>query len=92
LIKLKQVTTELGKTTLTFEVDFPDSSVRTVEIDYEEIKERLVKVKNLLGTVSREHFKNVVKTLIDELRQGKQPFPEQIDFAKYIDIDLEAEQ
>jgi len=89
LIKLKQITTEFGKTTLVFEVDFPDGVVRTVEIDYEEIKTRLAQVKKLLGKISKEDFKNVVKTLIDELRQGKEPFAEKIDFSKFVGVDLE---
>jgi hypothetical protein len=41
MIKLKQVLTVLGKGVLVFEADFPDGTVKNVQIDLSELEERL---------------------------------------------------
>ena len=92
MIKLKQVKTVYGRATLVFEADFPDGTVKTVEIDHEEIRERLKTVRRLLGRpVTKADLKYVIKTLFKELREGKEEIPETFDYAEFIEVDLEAE-
>lgn len=92
MIKLKQVKTELNKVILVFEADFPDGTIKTVEIDGAEIEERLKHVRNLLGRLlTLQDLKDVIKTIFKELREGKKPLTEKFDYSQFIDVDLEAE-
>ena len=92
MIKLKQIKTKYGRATLVFEADFPDGTVRTVEIDDEEIRERLKTVRKILGRpATKTDLKCVIKTLFKELREGKEEIPETFDYAEFIEVDLEAE-
>ncbi|RLG06189.1 MAG: hypothetical protein DRN65_05735 [Thaumarchaeota archaeon] len=92
MIKLKQIKTKYGRATLVFEADFPDGTVRTVEIDDEEIRERLKTVRKILGRpATKTDLKYVIKTLFKELREGKEEMPETFDYAEFIEVDLEAE-
>lgn len=89
MIKLKQVKTELNKAILVFDVDF-QGLTKTVEIDETEILERLKKVRQLLGrSLTVEDLKNVVITIMDELRKGKKPLSEKFDYSQFIGVDFE---
>lgn len=90
MIKLKQVKTKLGGATLIFEADFPDGTVRVVEMDEEEIKERLKTVRRLLGRpVTKRDLKDVIKAVFKEIREKKEVPPETFDYTEFIDVDLE---
>jgi hypothetical protein len=90
MIKLKQVLTVYGETTLTFECDgFPDG-VRTVRIPLTDIIERLKTVKQILGrNVTLEDARDVIVTIINQLRQERTPITERFDFTPYIGVDIE---
>ena len=92
MIKLKQVKTTYGRATLVFEADFPDGTVRIVEVEDEEIRERLKTVRRILRRpVTKADLKYVIKTLFRELREKREALPETFDYAEFIDVDLEAE-
>jgi len=90
MIKLKQVTTVLGRGFMIFEVDFPDGAVRNVQIDLAEIEERLKQVRELLGRdLTVNDLKDVVKNVINQIRQGQTPFPQKFDYSSLIGVDFE---
>jgi hypothetical protein len=90
MIKLKQVETRHGETTLVFDVSFPDETIQEVEIPLEEIVSKLKTVKQILGQpVTIQDAKNVIITLVNQLRQGKKPITERFDFSSWIGVDLE---
>ena len=90
MIKLTAVSTVNGEVTLTFQVDFPDSTIRTVQIPLVEIVEKLKTVKQILGTsVTLQDARNVIITIVNKLREGQTPLTERFDFTPYIGVDLE---
>jgi len=90
MIKLSAVSTMNGEVTLTFQVDFPDSTIRTVQIPLAEIVERLKIVKQILGTnITLQDARNVIITIVNQMRQQKSPLTERFDFTAYIGVDLE---
>ncbi|MEM2163901.1 MAG: hypothetical protein QXO15_11625 [Nitrososphaerota archaeon] len=94
MIKIKQVKTKAGETLLLIEADFPDGSIKTVEVDYGEVEERLKKIKELLGREPTEQdFKDALKAIINEMRTAKRPLEKKIPLEQLINVDLEgAEQ
>jgi len=90
MIKLTQVKTSLGSAVLVFSVDFPDATVRTVEVDASDVVDRLKKVKSLLGrSLTVDDLKAVIKQVIAELRQGQKPLMEKWSYADFVGVDLE---
>jgi pectate lyase len=90
MIKLTAVSTVNGEATLTFQVDFPDSTIRTVQIPLAEIVEKLKTVKQILGTnITLQDARNVIITIVNQMRQQKSPITERFDFTPYIGVDLE---
>ncbi|MEM2177025.1 MAG: hypothetical protein QXN34_06835 [Archaeoglobaceae archaeon] len=94
MIKIKQVKTKAGETLLLIEADFPDGSIKTVEVDYSEVEERLRKIKELLEREPTEQdFKDALKAIVNEMRTAKKPLEKKFPFEQYINVDLEgAEQ
>jgi hypothetical protein len=90
MIKLKQVMTVYGETTLIFDCDgFPEGT-RTVQIPLMEIVERLKTVKQILGTnITLQDARSVIVTIVNQLRQQKSPLTERFDFTAYIGVNLE---
>ena len=90
MIKLKLVEMRNGETTLIFEADgFPEGT-REVEIPLSEIVEKLKTVKQILGrSVTVQDARNVIVTLVNQLRKQKAPITERFDFTPYIGVDLE---
>ena len=92
MIKLKQIISKHGETTLIFDVDFPDGSARETEIPLSEVVERLRELKNLTGrNPTKRDARDIIKVMIDEMRRKREPFPQRFDFTKWINMDLEAE-
>jgi len=91
MIKLKEIVMVHGETTLVFDVDFPDGSIREVIIDYEEIMERLRKIRELKGSVDSSDLKAVIKKIINDLRRGKEALYKRFSIQRILDVDLEAE-
>jgi hypothetical protein len=90
MIKLTAVSTVNAEVTLTFQADFPDSTIRTVQIPLAEIVEKLKTVKQVLGrNVTVQDAKDVIVTLVNQIRQEKSPLTERFDFTPYIGVDLE---
>jgi len=90
MIKLKQVTTVLGKGSLIFEADFPDGTVKNVQIDLSDLEDRLKQLRTLLGRdLTVADLKDVVKTVISQVRQGQTPFPQKFDYSSLIGVDFE---
>jgi len=90
MIKLKQVSTVLGKGLLIFEADFPDGTTKTVQIDLSDLEERLKQVRQLLGRdLTTDDLKDVVKIVISQIRAGIQPFPQKFDYTALIGVDFE---
>jgi hypothetical protein len=90
MIKLTQVKTVLGETMLIFEADFPDKSVKTVQIPLAEIVDKLKTVKQILGrNLTLQDARDVIITIVNQLRQEQTPITERFDFTPYIGVDLE---
>ncbi len=90
MIRLKQVSTLYGKATLVFEADFPDGTTKNVQIEAAELEERLKQVRQLLGRdLTTSDLKDVVKTLINQIRQGQTPFPQKFDYSAFVGVDFE---
>ena len=90
MIKLKQVLTVLGKGVLVFETDFPDGTVKNVQIDLSELEDRLKQLRQLLGRdLTTDDLRDVLKTLFNQIRKGQQPFPQKFDYTALIGVDFE---
>ncbi len=86
LIRLTQITSTRGKTIFTFAYD-----ASTVEIERDVLDDKLRQVKDLLGRdITLNDVRNVVITLINDVRAGKDIPIAKFDFEKYIGVDLEA--
>ena len=93
MIKLKQIISKHGETTLIFDVDFPDGSTRETEIPLSEVVERLKMLMRLTGRKpTLRDARDIIKVMIDEMRRKREPFPQRFDFTKWINADLEAEE
>ena len=93
MIKLKEFKTVYGKTFLTFQYDLPDGSLAETEIDETEILERVRQVEDLLGVkADKQVWLLIIKNLVNQLRNKKQPFREKIDYLSLIGVDLEKEE
>jgi len=90
MIRLKQVITVLGETTLVFECDGFPEGVRNVQIPLADITEKLRIVKQILGrSLTMNDVKDVIVNIVNQLRQAKTPLTERFDFTQYIGVDLE---
>jgi len=91
MIKITQVTQKMGETILRIQTDFPDGSIKTVEVDYSEVEERLKRIRELLGREPNEQdFKDAIKAIVNEMRAAKKPLEKKFPFEEYINVDLEA--
>lgn len=91
MIKITQVTQKMGETILRIQADFPDGSIKTVEVDYSEVEERLKRIRELLGREPNEQdFKDAIKAIVNETRAAKRPLEKKFPFEEYINVDLEA--
>ncbi|MEM4005927.1 MAG: hypothetical protein QXM43_09915 [Desulfurococcaceae archaeon] len=92
MIKITQVKMRAGETLLVVQADFPDGSIKTLEVDYGEVEDRLKKVRELLGREPTEQdFKDVIKAVVNEMRAAKKPLEKKPPYEKYINVDLETE-
>jgi len=79
----------MGDVYITFQYD-QEGQILTVTIDAREIVERMKTLKEIVGrTLTLTDLKNVIVTLINEIRQGKTPLLEVFSYEDYINIDLE---
>jgi len=89
MIRLVNVTTELGKAVLTFEYDV-EGETRTATIEEREIIERLKVLRQLLGRKPTvQDLKEILVNIINEVRKQKEPFLGRFDYTKFIGVDLE---
>ena len=92
MILVKQVVRAEGRITLYLDVDFPDGTVKTVELDAAEIEERLKLVSQLLGRKpTKADLRDIVKALISKVREGaKPPSPWSFDYVEFAGLDFES--
>ncbi len=89
-VVITQVKRDTGEVTLTIEYSV-DSGTETIQIDAEQIVDRLKELRRLLGRKPvLSEAGEVIIALINEIRAGKQPLVEIIPWENFIDVDLEA--
>jgi hypothetical protein len=89
MIKITQVRRDLGDVYLTFQYDREGADF-TVTLDAREIVERMKQLKQLIGRpLTLQDLRNVVVTMINEIRRGGQPLLETFRYEDYIGVDLE---
>jgi len=90
MIKIVSVTRNLGDVYITFQYDREGVDF-TVTLDAREIVERMKQLKALIGrSLTLNDLRNVVVTMINEIREGRQPLLETFRYEDYIGVDLEA--
>jgi len=90
MITITQVKRTEGQVVLTIEYSMGEGT-EVLAVDAEQIVDRLKALRALLGRKSTlAEAKEVVVTLINEVRQGKQPLVEVVPWETFIGIDLEA--
>ncbi|MEM2424320.1 MAG: hypothetical protein QXO15_00930 [Nitrososphaerota archaeon] len=90
MIKLKQVSAVHGEMTLIFDVDFPDGSLREVQIQADELIERLKALKQLVGReLTSKDVKDIIIAIVNQMREGRRPLIERFDFMQYLGVDFE---
>jgi len=90
MIKIVQVNTSSGEVVLRIQYD-KDSLVFTVDVRKDELIERLKLVRKTLGRpVTLTDAKQVIVALVNDVRTGKSPIPEDFNYADFIGVDLEA--
>ena len=89
MIKITKVNRSLGDVYLTFQYD-KDGQIFTQEMDAREIVERMKALKSLIGReLTLTDLKDIIITLINEMREGKNPLLETFHYENYIGVDLE---
>jgi len=90
MIKITQDKRDAGQVILRIEYS-TDTGTETVDIDAEQIVDRLKTLRILVGRrPTQAEAREIVVTLINELRIGRQPILEILPWENYIGIDLEA--
>jgi len=90
MIKITQVQRTTGDVYIRLDYD-QDGKTNTLTIDTREIVERLKQVRSLLGRpLTLTDLRQIVVTMVNEIRQGKQPLLEVFPYENYIGVDLEA--
>jgi hypothetical protein len=90
MIKITQVNTSSGEVVVRIQYD-KDSQVFTVDVRKDELIERLKLVRKTLGRpLTLTDVKQVIVALVNEVRTGKSPIPEDFNYAEFIGVDLEA--
>lgn len=97
MIKVKQVLTGPMGAELVIDYDDLDMqnqpTVKTARVDLEEVRERLKTVKRLTGLdPTEETIKNILKTLINEIRTHRRPTLPRYDYTRLIGLDLEEKE
>lgn len=89
MIRLKQITTENAEIILLFEYD-QDDQVHTVKLSYDDIRERLKRIKDFLGrSLTIQDVKLIIIKIINEIRANQIPLLERFDLSQFIGVDLE---
>ena len=89
MIKLKQITTENAEIILLFEYD-QGGQVYSVKFSYNYIRERLKRIKDILGrSLTIQDLKFVIIKIINEIRANQIPLLERFDLSQFIGVDLE---
>ena len=89
MIRLKSVKSMYGKTILSIEYDFEDK-IMSIDIDKKDLDERLKALKELIGRdLTINDLKDVLKSIIDQIRKGNYPFPQEFDYNELIGQDIE---
>lgn len=90
MIKLKQVATVYGETTLVFEADFPDGLVREVRIPAAELIERMRALRQLVGReLTLKDARDIIVAVVNQMRVSEKPLVERFDFSQFIGVDFE---
>ena len=90
MIKIVQVNASSGEVVVRIQYD-KDSQVFTVDVRKDELIERLKLVRKTLGRpLTLTDVKQVIVALVNEVRTGKSPIPEDFNYAEFIGVDLEA--
>jgi hypothetical protein len=90
MIKITQVNTSSGEVVVRIQYD-KDSLVFAVDVRKDELIERLKLVRKTLGRpLTLTDVKQVIVALVNEVRTGKSPIPEDFNYAEFIGVDLEA--
>jgi hypothetical protein len=90
MIKITQVSTAGGEVVLKIQYD-KDGQVQLIDVRKEDLMERLKLVRQTLGRpITLTDLKQATVALINELRAGKTPLPEDFNYASFIGVDLEA--
>lgn len=90
MIKITQVNTSSGEVVVRIQYD-KDSLVFTVDVRKDELIERLKLVRKTLGRpITLTDAKQTIVALVNEVRAGKSPLPEDFNYADFIGVDLEA--
>jgi len=91
MIKLKQITTVYGVTYFIFEYDL-GGELYQIEVSERDIIEKLKRVQDLLGRSPKlQDLKEVIVTIVNEVRQGRKPFLERFDYSQFVGVDLETQ-
>ena len=93
MIKITQVTVENGEINLTISYDMPDKTTKTFKLNYLDLVERLKNIRQLLGRpLTVKDAKEVLITIVNQTRAGKQDLPESFLAAlqSSVGVDLEA--
>ncbi len=89
MIRLEQITTENAEIILLFEYD-QDDQVYTVKLSYDDIRERLKRIKDFLGrSLTIQDVKLIIIKIINEIRANQIPLLERFDLSQFIGVDLE---
>ena len=89
MIKITQVNTSSGEVIIRIQYD-KDSQVFTVDVRKDDLVERLKLVRKTLGRpVTLTDVKQATVALVNEVRAGKSPLPEDFNYADFIGVDLE---
>lgn len=91
-IKISSVSTSGGEIVLAVAFDSPSGSgtMFTTSVRKEDLVNRLIQVKSLLGrALTLTDARQVLVEIVNEIRAGKTGIPENFDFSPYINVELE---
>ncbi|MCP8308672.1 MAG: hypothetical protein H3Z53_09325 [archaeon] len=89
MIELRQITVTHGETQFVFDYDLEGKTISII-INKRDLNEKLKALRDLLGRdLTLQDLKDVIKSVITQIRKGETPFQQDFDYSELIGVDLE---
>ncbi len=89
MIKLRQITITHGEAQFIFDYDL-EGKTFSIIMNKRDLNEKLKALRDLLGRdLTLQDLKDVIKSIITQIRKEEQPFQQDFNYSELIGVDLE---